>query len=102
MDIFNVSWNRHDNNEKYIIGHLIHDGIWFFKYNNKAVKIAIKNGFRPFPEMSNINKTYSSSDLFRTFSSRVSSKIDSIEVLKTDDLNLLTDNILVLHKKGKQ
>lgn len=102
MEIFNVNWRRYDDEKRYLIGYLIHDKNWFFKYNNVSIKEAIKKGFRPFPELSNISKTYSSEELFKTFSSRLGSNSDQIDVLKTSDSSLLTDNILILHKKGKQ
>lgn len=98
MEIFDVVWHRYNQEDKYIIGYLIYDNKWFFRYNQIVIKAAIKKGFRPFPELSRLNETYHSNRLFRTFSSRINGPQSDIEILRKTDSKLLTDNILVLRK----
>lgn len=101
MEIFNVLWNRYDEEEKYIIGYLLYENKWYFKYNKDTINLAIQKGFRPFPEMPSPEVMYESESLFKTFDSRLRQKdSDSkLEIMKNEDSKLLTDNILVLYKK---
>ncbi|MEG2322562.1 MAG: hypothetical protein RSB71_03685 [Bacilli bacterium] len=95
MDIFNVVWKKYDDDKKYVVGHLIYDKNWFFKYNN--LREPLNKGFRPFVEMPNPHITYFSKTLFKTFSSRLAHK--NREYMKKTDSQLITDHILVLYKK---
>lgn len=99
MEIFNVLWNRHDEKTKYIVGYLIYDQNWFFIYNNNMIMQAIEKGFRPFAELSDIHKLYTSKHLFHTFRLRINSQDEEIKILKNTDSSLFTDNILILYKK---
>lgn len=100
MEIFNVLWSRHDEEKNYVVGYLIYQEEWYFKYNKKNIKEAIKKGFRPFPELPVINKVYKSDSLFKTFDNRLESKYeDKLEIMQNQNNELLTDNILVLYKK---
>lgn len=35
MEVFNVLWNKYNEEKQYLIGYLIYDQEWFFKYNGK-------------------------------------------------------------------
>lgn len=80
MQKYNITWNRHDEEEKYVVGFLIHSEVWNFFYNIKIIEKVIDKGFRPFPELPDISQCYVSKDCFKTFKNRLNN-------------NLLTDNI---------
>lgn len=67
----------------------------FFEYNQEQINDSIANGFRPFPEMSDIFKSYRSEKLFKTFSTRLGNvkEEDYLNILKESDASLATDNI---------
>ncbi len=104
MEVFNILWNKYDEDKQYIIGYLIYDQKWIFKYNQELINEAIKKGFRPFLELPLIDKVYTSNKLFKTFSNRlgINKKKPSIMILKEKKGKLITDNIIILHKKTKR
>ena len=93
MEVFNVYWNRHDEDKKYSVGYLIKMDKWIYKYDQNILDV-IKLGFRPFPELPDINEEYVSDELFHTFSCR----IKDISYLKNTDCKLITDNIKIKRK----
>ena len=96
MEVFYVYWHSYNNKHKKVIGFLIHDKLWYFKYNNN-IKEVIDLGFRPFPDMSDINKIYRSKNLFLTFKNRYS----DIELMKNENCELITDIIMIKHIKER-
>ncbi|MGV8983890.1 HipA N-terminal domain-containing protein [Clostridium sp.] len=73
-DYLYLIWKDYNTRQKYIIGELSKDGKYEFKYRNKDVDNAIKNGFEPLIAFANINEVYESYDMFPAFSSRLPDK----------------------------
>ncbi len=76
------------------IGYLFFDNIWLFKYNDKTINQCIKLGFRPFPDLSAIDKIYPSKKLFQVFNIRYMVRND-IEYMKKNNGSLETDKVSV-------
>ena len=96
MEVFYVYWSSYDLKYKRIIGFLIHDDLWYFKYNNN-IEETIKLGFRPFPDMNDIDKIYESKDLFLTFKNRYK----DIKLMKSEKGELITDKIMIKYIKER-
>ncbi len=98
---YNVSWFRYDKKFKCVVGYLNYDKIWSFKYDKEGLEVACSLGFVVFPEFPNINETYYSPTLFKTFDNRIRrTKSQISEDEKVDLLNktkgiLATDNIVI-------
>ena len=58
MELFNINWSNYNREHSYTIGFLVHNSKWYFRYNEKEISNALDKGFRPFPDMNDINKTY--------------------------------------------
>lgn len=99
MTIFEVVWTDYKLENEYIIGRLAHDEHWVFKYNQNQIYEAIRAGFRPFIELSNINETYFSEKLFPTFAIRLpNDEVGEEESYLTDGATLATDRIRVYRR----
>lgn len=99
MEVFYVIWHSYDEKTKQVVGFLIYDNKWYFKYNSNCIKKAMDKGFRPFPDMLDINKMYESKDLFQVFKNRYYNF--SIELMKKDYGKLLTDKILIKYERER-
>jgi hypothetical protein len=96
MKVFKVAWTDYKFKKKYIVGILIYDEKYIFRYNKSQIKEAIENGFVPFIEFPNIDEIYSSNELFQTFAIRlpnVNSK--DTEPSLCDGAELSTDRIKI-------
>ena len=80
MEKYNIVWNRHDEENEYVVGTLIHAEFWSFFYNRKVFDEVLDKGFRPFPEFPDKDKYYVNEECFKTFESRLNNDV-------------LTDNI---------
>lgn len=98
---YNVSWYRYDKKFKCVVGYLNYDEIWSFEYDKEGLEVACNLGFVGFPEFPDINETYYSPVLFKTFDNRIrrdKSKISEsakIELLNKTKGVLATDNIVI-------
>lgn len=101
MEVFNILWNKYNEEKQYLIGYLIYDQEWLFKYNEKMIEDAINKGFRPFLEFPLINKIYTEKRLFKTFKNRLKITNQKLELksLKEKQGKLITDNIIILYRK---
>ncbi len=99
MEVFYVIWRNYDETVKYVIGFLVYDKLWYFKYNNNCIDKAIKDGFRLFPDMLNKDKIYENIDLFNVFKNRYYDF--SIELMKKDYGELITDKILIKYERER-
>ncbi len=99
MEVFYVIWHSYDEKNKQVVGFLIYDDLWYFKYNSNCIKKAMKEGFRPFPDMLDINKMYKSKDLFQVFKNRYYNF--SIESMKRDYGELITDKLLIKYERER-
>ena len=96
MELYYVYWSSYNQKHKRIIGFLIHDDLWYFKYNNN-IEETINLGFIPFPDMCDIEKVYESKELFSTFKNRYS----DIKLMKNEIGELITDKIIIKHIKER-
>ena len=101
MEIFSINWHRYNDSKNYIIGYLIYNTYWYFKYNDKDINDAIKEGFRPFPDLPNIDEVYKQPYLFQTFYSRYKVHDRINEIMKQQDGELITDKILIKYMGNK-
>ncbi len=96
MKIFEVVWTDYKQKKNYIIGRLVHDEHYQFRYNQNQIYDAIKNGFRPFVEFPNIDLTYVSKEIFKTFAIRIPSiNRDEIDNYLGNGAELATDRIKI-------
>lgn len=104
MEIFHVRWSDYKQSQSYTIGVLIYDNHWYFKYDKNNIMEAIQKGFRPFPDMTDIQKTYESSSLFPVFSVRYGSpeESQSLRLLKNNSGDVVTDHIFIKHIEDKE
>lgn len=103
MDSFKVYWNSYDkHNDNYLVGLLSHDENWHFSYPDDVIQ-AIGCGFRPFPDMPDIAKTYTSKELFPVFSSRYGNPNGNIIMrMEVSDARLVTDKIRIKSLEKRQ
>lgn len=104
MELFNINWSNYNREHSYTIGFLVHNSKWYFRYNEKEISNALDKGFRPFPDMNDINKTYESDTLFPMILMRYKEKssMQIIDIIKNDDGALVTDKILIKHMPNEQ
>lgn len=97
MEVFHIIWSSYNQKHQYIIGNLIYDDRWYFKYNLMNIDEAIQYGFRPFPGMDDTTKAYDDTQLLTTFFSRYKSDDSSsmITLMQNDQGELMTDKILI-------
>lgn len=98
MKAFSVIWSPYNNTKKYPIGILVYSKKWYFKYNNYVIFDAINQGFRPFPDLSDIKKEYISDELFPTFLNRY----NDINIMHHELGQLETDKILIKYINEKE
>lgn len=97
MEIFDIYWSDYVEKGSYKIGTVSYDDHWRFNYNIEEVFNAIDQGFRPFPDMPDISKTYESATVFPTFGLRYGPHpVDEmISIMKLSDASLVTDKVLI-------
>jgi len=98
MEIFEIRWNNYKRDKEYLIGTLIHDDQYFFRYNKDEIWEAINNGFRPFPEFKDVGAVYTSENLFATFATRIGDKKDFDNNDLVEKARLATDRVFVKRK----
>ncbi len=98
MTVFSILWQPSKSEKKYPIGILVYQKKWHFKYNLGIITEAIAQGFRPFPDMPNIEEEYISEILFPVFRNRYLEK-DNIDAMKEQTGQLTTDKILIKYMK---
>lgn len=98
MEIFYIYWSNYTHSAQYKIARLIYDqNRWYFKYNANQIFPAIKDGFRPFPDLPDIDKIYESKNLFKVFQTRyqASNSSETLRLMKNSCGDLITDTILI-------
>lgn len=104
MKKFDVHWVSYNQQHHYIIGKLTYNkyNTWVFEYFKETVKEAISFGFRPFPDMPDLEKQYISSKLFQVFEVRYLLKHKSpiIYAMQTQDASLVTDKVYIKSLEG--
>lgn len=102
MKIFDVHWVSYDQQHHYIIGRLKYKCNWTFEYYLDEVKKAIPFGFRPFPDMPDLEKQYISHTLFEVFEIRylLKHKTPIIYAMQTQDASLITDKVYIKQPEG--
>lgn len=98
MEVFSILWSPFKNDIEYPIGILVYNKVWYFKYNKEIIKKAMTQGFRPFPDLLDIEKDYISDILFPTFRNRYLER-DNIDVMKNQLGQLVSDRILIKYIK---
>lgn len=112
-----VTWKNPTFRKRYIIGELTYDDCVGYKFKYcKNIKEALKAGFKGIGEFKDLNKTYESTELFLTFSSRIPDKkrkdfkkflqenkisetVNDLEILFLTKAALVTDTIEIFQQK---
>lgn len=109
MTEFGVIWSRYDDKFQIEIGQLLYDGTWSFAYDTEGLEVALKLGFQPFIEFSDVDKVYTSDKLFETFETRINNNLvrqlplkneeDKIDRIYKTKAIMETDNIFLEAKE---
>jgi len=103
MEKFEIHWNSYDKQYHFIIGFLTYENTWTFSYNQETIMDAIDHGFRPFPDMPDITKIYTSSILFSIFQNRFLNYGGlTFHTMKNNTGDLVTDKVLIKYVSRKE
>ena len=92
-------WKHPESRRRYKIGILnFEDGIYTFKYVNPELNDSLKAGFKFFPGFEDINKTYTSDELFANIETRLPNptRADYLEILNLYNLEKDSSKIDIL------
>ena len=108
-DYLYLIWKAEKNGKRYIVGQLAKNGEYEFRYYEKEIREAIKEGFEPFFCFRELDKVYTDAMLFPVFASRLPDRkrkdidkilqkyglkeFDEYELLKKSGARLPIDNL---------
>ena len=108
-DYLYLIWKAEKNGKRYIVGQLAKNGEYEFRYYEKEIREAIKEGFEPFFCFRELDKVYTDTVLFPVFASRLPDRkrkdidkilqkyglkeFDEYELLKKSGARLPIDNL---------
>lgn len=102
-DYLYLIWKAEKNGKRYIVGQLAKNGEYEFRYYEKEIREAIKEGFEPFFCFRELDKVYTDTVLFPVLASRLpdqeNAKMTLIKFCKNTDLKEF-DEYELLKKSG--